>query len=98
MHAGRFAYIVRCLDAIGVSGSCLDVAGTAMTKMLFEAMSRLSAVTVADDFDVEMDDWVDRFGAGAFDVAVYSEVIEHLSADPSKSIHEINRSLKMVDG
>ena len=44
---------------------------------------------------MELDDWADRFGVGTYDLAIYSEVIEHLAADPAKSLHEINRLLKL---
>ena len=94
-HVGRFAYLMRCVESIGVSGRCLDVAGTSMTKLLFETLGPLESVSVAENFDVELDDWADRFGVGTYDLVIYSEVIEHLAADPAKSLHEINRSLKL---
>jgi SAM-dependent methyltransferase len=44
--------------------------------------------------DLEIDPWADKAGLDAFDVVLFSEVIEHFNADPSHCLHEINRVLR----
>jgi 2-polyprenyl-3-methyl-5-hydroxy-6-metoxy-1,4-benzoquinol methylase len=93
-HVGRYAALVEVMRRLGISGSGLDVGGIAMTQQLFGESTSLAMTLTPQGVDLEMDLWSGLFDGTAFDVVVFSEVVEHLRADPSRALHEINRSLR----
>jgi SAM-dependent methyltransferase len=65
-----------------------------LTQQLFGESTSLAMTLTPQGVDLEMDSWSGLLDGAAFDVVVFSEVVEHLSADPSRALHEINLSLR----
>jgi SAM-dependent methyltransferase len=91
-HVGRFTYLTELIKKLGLTGRCLDVGGTSRSMLLLTDRTSLD-VALGPECDLEIDDWAETAGLDAFDVVVFSEVIEHFNANPSHCLHEINRVL-----
>jgi SAM-dependent methyltransferase len=92
-HAGRFAFIAEVIRLLGLTGSCLDVGGTSRSMQALEELTSLSAIQMTSEVDLEIDPWADAAGLEKYELAIFSEVVEHLNADPARAFHEINRCL-----
>ena len=67
-----------------------------MTSRTLKLLTRSHAAgrRAGPGVELEVDPWADTAGLDAFDVVLFSEVIEHFNADPSHCLHGINRVLR----
>jgi SAM-dependent methyltransferase len=95
-HAERFSKTINLLDARRVvANQVLDIAGNEVSQHIFSKFLNCSRYIITPkEFDIEVGPWEGMFEEGSFDLVIFTEVIEHLSADPALVIHWSNRLLK----
>lgn len=104
-HAAYDGYITmhfpRLLDAMNLAdavlppgGSVLDYSAVPFFTQSLQALVKPGRLTNVTGVNFELDDYVDRFGAGSHDLCLNTEVLEHLLFNPSRMVHSINRLLR----
>lgn len=91
----------RLLDTINAvhrmlphGGRILDYSSVGFFRHALNELVPGVTQTNVSGVNYELDDYIDRYGAGRYDLCICTEVLEHLLFDPSRMFFAINRMLK----
>ena len=94
-HAKRFATSVNDLLPLVRKPRVLDIAGNRLSRDIFSKFLKAKDyASTAKTLDIEIDNWFEsEIEENYFNLAILTEVIEHMSADPAHVLCSANNAL-----